>query len=93
MKEKLIGEIIQEFLFENKKIPLFLESKVPEVWNNIVGDYIGKQSEQVKCNKGILTVKIKNAALKFELLNSRSRLIDKINEQLGCEMVKDLIFK
>ena len=93
MKEKLIGEIIQEFLTDNKKTSLFLESKIPEIWSDVVGNYIGRQSEQVKCKNGILTVKIKNAALKFELLNSRSCIIDQINGKLGCEVVKDIVFK
>jgi len=91
MKGQSITNIIQHFLAKNGKLPLFLEQQAVKLWNETVGSFIAKQTLKITVKKGILYVTIPNAALRFEVLNNRSQIIAKINEKLGCEVIKEMV--
>jgi predicted nucleic acid-binding Zn ribbon protein len=88
-----ISNVIQDFLTKNGKISLFLEQQAIELWEQAVGEYVAGQTQKITAKQGVLYVSISNAALRFELLNSRSQIINRINEALGGEVVKGVILK
>jgi len=88
-----VGNYIQEFFAKNGKISLLLEQQAAELWAETVGEFIAKQTQKVVVKQGVLMVTIPNAALKFEIINRRSQIISKINEKLGCEVIKGIIVK
>jgi len=93
MQVQPIGNFIQHFFAKNGKISLFLEQQAVELWPQAVGEFIAKQTTKISVKQGILYVIIPNAALRFEVLNSRSQIISKINETIGGEVIKGLIIK
>jgi len=88
-----VGNYIQEFFAKNGKISLLLEQQATELWAETVGEFIAKQTQKVVVKQGVLMVTIPNAALRFEIINRRSQIISKINEKLGCEVIKGIIVK
>jgi len=88
-----IGNFIQHFFAKNGKISLFLERQAVELWPQTVGEFVAKQTTKITAKQGILYVTIPNAALRFEVLNSRTQIISKINETLGGEVIKGIIIK
>lgn len=93
MNHQVIGNYIQHFFAKNGKISLFLEQQAVELWTETVGDFIAKQTTKISAKQGVLYVNIPNAALRFEVLNSRNQIITKINQALGCEVIKGIIIK
>jgi len=91
--QETVGNIIQEFFAKNGKISLLLEQQATELWAEIVGEFIAKQTQKIVVKQGVLMVTIPNASLRFEIINSRSQIITKINDKLGCEVIKGIIVK
>ncbi|MDR0205935.1 MAG: DUF721 domain-containing protein [Bacteroidales bacterium] len=88
-----VGSYIQEFFAKNGKISLLLEQQAVELWTETVGNFIAKQTRKVVAKNGVLMVTIPNASLKFEIINSRTQIISKINEKLGYEVIKGIVVK
>jgi len=93
MNNQTIGDYIQHFFAKNGKISLFLEQQAVELWAQTVGDFIAKQTTKITAKQGVLYVTIPNAALRFEVLNSRNQIMTKINQTLGGEVIKGIIIK
>ena len=93
MSQYNINELIQSFLSKNNKTTLFKERTVVEIWHQVMGDFIAKQTRSVSMKNGILYVSLTNASLRFELMGMRSALIDKLNEEVGFPVVKDIIVR
>jgi len=93
MNNQAIGDYIQHFFAKNGKISLFLEQQAVELWAQTVGDFIAKQTTKITAKQGVIYVTIPNAALRFEVLNSRNQIITKINQTLGGEVIKGIIIK
>jgi len=93
MNYQPVGNIIQQILTKNGKITLFLEQEAVALWPQIVGEFIAKQTHRISVKQGVLYATIPNAALRFEVMSSRSQIITKINEALGGEVIKGIIIK
>ena len=72
---------------------LFLEQQAIELWSQAVGEFVAKQTTKISAKQGVLYVTVPNAALRFELMGSRSQIIANINEALGGEVIKGVIIK
>jgi len=93
MNHQTVGNYIQHFFAKNGKISLLLEQQAVELWAQTVGDFIAQQTTKIVAKQGVLYVTIPHAVLRFEILNSRSQIITKINQALGCEVIKGIIIK
>jgi hypothetical protein len=92
MNEHSMNDLIHNFLSKNQKETLFKETKVVELWYNSMGNFIVQNTKSVKIKSGVLYVQIVNASLKFELMGRRTDIIKKLNEEIGIEVVKDILF-
>jgi predicted nucleic acid-binding Zn ribbon protein len=93
MDTQPVGNFIQHFFAKNGKISLFLEQQAVELWAEAVGEFIAKHTQKITSKQSVLYVTINNAALRFEVLNSRSQIVSKINQALGGEVIKGIIIK
>ncbi|MBP5711071.1 MAG: DUF721 domain-containing protein [Bacteroidales bacterium] len=86
-----ICDLISSYVDDHSKRSLYNERKVIDLWREEMGDFINKSTKFIDIKSGVLKVKITNAALRFELLNSRTDIMNKLNGKLGTETIKDLI--
>ena len=93
MSTVVIGDVIKQFLEKYGKNQLFLEKKAVEIWPKVVGDLIHRYTHKVSSKNGVITVYVKNAALRFELMGMKSSIIEKLNNEVGAEVIKDIILK
>jgi predicted nucleic acid-binding Zn ribbon protein len=91
MNNQTIGNFIQQFFAKNGKISQFLEQQAVELWPETVGEFIAAQTKKISIKQGVLYVTIPIAALRFELMGSRSQIMNKLNQKLGAEVVKGII--
>ncbi|MFQ3597032.1 MAG: DUF721 domain-containing protein [Chloroherpetonaceae bacterium] len=69
------------------------EFRTMKLWAEVAGTYITKVSQVEKIERGLLYVKVKNAAWRNELMFKKAGIIEEMNKRLGKEFVKDIIFK
>ena len=81
-------------LTKNPKINRrFLELDALEIWNDIIGCNIQKYIKDASIYNDSLIIKITSATLKNELHYKKEKIIKKINNDLGIELIKKMIIK
>ena len=85
-----IHEAIVDFLRENNLEKPLIERKVVELWPQVMGKTIASMTRSVEVDKGVLRVKLNNAALKAQLFECRFELVKKMNDAVGSEAIHDV---
>lgn len=67
------------------------EVEVERVYRRLAGDLIGRLTQRVSFKKGTLRLKYMSAALRHEMTMHRESLQDKINKELGGNIVKKIV--
>ena len=88
-----IGDIINK-LMKNPKLSIKLDKiDAIEAWQEIIGKPLHKYIKEQKIYKGILYVKIKSSVVWNELSYEKSKLIKKINDKIGKDIISDIILR
>ncbi|MCR4964957.1 MAG: DUF721 domain-containing protein [Bacteroidales bacterium] len=87
-----IKELLQKFVQKNGKQQLYAERVVVENWPQYVGDVCARYSNCESVVNGIMRVKVTNAALRFELMNQKTTILNRINADYAFPVIKDIIF-
>jgi len=91
--EKEIGKEIK-LLFKSYHLDeKIAEVRIKELWETIMGKSIKNYTTGFRLYKGVLTVFIESAPLKQDLKFSKENIIQRINEELGEKVVRDLVIK
>lgn len=90
---KNIGQIIEDLLKKEKLDVELDEHRASVLWPQIVGDGINRYTIKRYVKDGVMTVHLSSASLANELMLGRSALIARINEALGREVIREIIFK
>ena len=61
-------------------------------WEDVVGEKISKVAVPVKSKNGVLFVKVEDAIWRFELNRRKIELVQKINEKLKKNEIKEIVF-
>jgi len=91
--EQLLKDLLQQFIDKSGRQRLYDERRVLSLWAEVVEPMVVQNTQCKDIKNGVLTVKVTNAALRFELLARKSEIIRRLNERLGVEVVKDVIFR
>ncbi len=91
--ENKIGDLIRAFS-EDKKIKSGLvRKKVESAWVELMGQYISNETETIRLDQGVLTLRITSASLRQELHYSREQIMEKLNEYLGESYIREVIVR
>ncbi len=74
-----------------------LKSKVQEAqlvsaWENIMGKMIERHTRDLYIKNKKLFVKLDSAVVKQELMYARTKVLEKVNEELGAKVIDEVIF-
>ena len=67
--------------------------KVEEVWVELMGAKISEYTSKVILRRDILILYINSAPLKQELSYSKDKIVRRMNEKLGEDIIKEVIVK
>jgi predicted nucleic acid-binding Zn ribbon protein len=84
--QNAIAEVLKEFGLD-KKARVY---SVITNWPQIVGEKIASATIAEKLDKGILTIRVKNAVWKYELTMQKASILEKIAEEFGPGLVRDI---
>lgn len=87
-----ISDVIKEMFSGYKLNNKLTNAKVVFIYKNIVGDYIYKNTEEAYVHNNKLYLKINSSVIKAELSVNENEIIKRINQQLGWEYIKKIVF-
>ncbi len=85
----LIDKLIRSYGLESKMQELDVMSE----WENIVGKMIARHTKDIQIKNKMLYITLDSAPLKHELLMSKTRIIELVNEKSGKVLVEDVFIK
>ncbi|HIT15039.1 MAG TPA: DUF721 domain-containing protein [Candidatus Avimuribaculum pullicola] len=88
-----VGDIITKLLKEDNIDRQFDEQKVVYLWPEIVGSGINRYTVSRYVKNGVLYLHLSSAALRNELMMSRTALIKRLNEAVGSEVIHDIVIR
>lgn len=86
MKEALSG-----FLDKSRLKQGIDEVRIRETWDRIMGRSIAKYTSSLNLKGSTLTISTQVGALRQELSYSREKIIRLLNEELGEEIIKEVV--
>ena len=89
---KTIGEIVQDYLKKENLDVALDEHRASALWPQIVGQGINRYTVSRWVKDGVMHVQLSSAPLRNELMLNRTRIIAHINEALGNEVIKEIVF-
>jgi predicted nucleic acid-binding Zn ribbon protein len=92
--EQTIGEVIRDFLEENKHLQKKIhESRIERAWTEVLGEMVMHYTRNLYVKNRILYVSISSSVLRNELVLSRERLVKSLNRQAGAEVIDDIVIR
>ena len=90
---KNVGQIINDLLKKENLDVALDEHRASALWPQIVGDGINRYTISRSVRDGVMTVRLSSASLANELMLIRASIIQRINEALGRDIIREIIFK
>ena len=88
-----LGEALKEFISENKLQGGIDKVKVIEAWKKLMGNGVDNYTTAVELRNDTLYVSLSSSVLREELSHGRSKIIQMLNEELGKELIKQLVLR
>ena len=88
-----VGDIITRLLKAENLEQKFDEQRVAAMWKDVVGQGINRYTVNRSVRNGVLYVTISSPPLRNELMMNRSRLVSRINDFMGHEVIHDIVFR
>ena len=84
-----LGEELSVYLRESGLEKPVLETRIVELWPEIMGSTVARMTHSVEVEDGVLILHISSAALKAQLFENRFELVAKLNEAVGGNVLRD----
>ena len=91
--ESTIGAVLQQIIQVNKLQPGMDQIDVREAWRQLMGNGVNTYTRNVVLKGSTLYVELGSAVLREELSHGKSKFVKMINEELGREVVKDVVLR
>ncbi|HNA58326.1 MAG TPA: DUF721 domain-containing protein [Chitinophagales bacterium] len=88
-----IGDAIKQLFHSIRIEDKVAEVRIKELWPTMMGAAIHRYTGEIYFNKGILTIYINSAPLKQDLQFSKQEIIERVNEELQENLVREVIIR
>lgn len=88
-----VGDVLRECLEKSSMQGKLDEVRACEAFPLVVGSHIASMCGHPWMKNGVMTIGTPNASLRSELNMSRGRIVKGINEIMGKEVVKEVLFR
>lgn len=91
MGEYSLGEALKQFLKQSRLKGSIQALQIEEVWEQIMGKTIAKYTEKIQIHGHTLYITTTVAPLKQELLYQKEKIVQRVNEALGENTIKEVV--
>lgn len=92
-EESPIGDVLKQFIQENKLQSGMDKIDVRDAWKNLMGNGVNNYTTEILLKGSTLYVALSSAVLREELSYGRDKIIKMINEELRKDIIKDLVLR
>jgi Dna[CI] antecedent DciA-like protein len=92
-EESPIGDVLKQFIQENKLQGGIDKIDVRDAWKNLMGNGVNNYTTEILLKGSTLYVALSSAVLREELSYGKDKIIKMINEELRKEIVTELILR
>lgn len=92
-EESPIGDVLKQFIQDNRLQSGIDKVDVREAWKNLMGNGVNNYTTEILLKGSTLYVALSSAVLREELSYGKDKIIKMINEELRKEVVMDLVFR
>ncbi|MFZ9761215.1 MAG: DUF721 domain-containing protein [Candidatus Kapaibacteriota bacterium] len=90
---KHIADILNELIKEHGWEHSIAAHKLPELWNDLLGDKAQSMCIFQRFDEGKLYIHVTSAPWRNELTLRKIELLQKLNQKIGYSLVKEIIFR
>ncbi len=91
--QQSLGDVIKDFLLESGWEQKLDEVKIITELDKLLGASLAKYTDEVFISKKMLHIRLNSSTLRQELSYQRSELVKKLNDNVGKEVITDIILK
>ena len=88
-----LSDVLKDYIQENKLDKKLSELDLIGSWEAVVGKTIAYYTESLRISNGTLFIKTKSPALRSELVMMKEQLRSRLNEQVGSELIREIVFR
>lgn len=93
MGEISFQDAMEQFLKTSRLKNGIQAARIEDLWEGIMGKTIAKYTEKIQIIRTTLYITTTVAPLKNELLYQKVKIIERVNEALGTNAIKEVIIK
>jgi len=90
---ELLSDVIRQVLGELHLDRPLNEKRLMEAWPNVLGQNILKYTSDLNIRNRVLYVSLTSSVLRHDLFLSREQIKKSLNDQVGVEVIVDIVFK
>lgn len=91
--ESSIGDVLKEFIEKNNLQSGMDKIDVQDAWKSLMGNGVNSYTKEVVLKGTTLYVSLTSAVLREELSYGKQKIIKMINEEIGKEVIKDVVLR
>lgn len=91
--EVSIGEALKDFLKKSKLKSGVQALQVEEAWEKIMGKTIANYTDKIEIINSTLFISTSVAPLKNELIYQKAKIIERVNEELGETVIREVVIR
>ncbi|MDD3078919.1 MAG: DUF721 domain-containing protein [Paludibacter sp.] len=90
---ELLKEVIGQVLRENKLEKPLLEKRIIDAWPKVLGTNISKYTTDLSIRNKVLYVSLSSSVLRHDLFLSKEKILQSLNQSVGTEVIRDIVFR
>lgn len=91
--QSIVGDIVNQIIKNNKLEPGLNQVSVVEAWATLMGNGVNSYTKNVALRNNILYVELTSAVLREELSYGKNKIIQMINDELGKDVVREVVLR
>ncbi|HLV62018.1 DUF721 domain-containing protein [Galbibacter sp.] len=88
-----LNDLLKTFVQENSLEKGLNKIDVRNAWKNLMGQGVNTYTTEIELKRDTLYVCLSSSVLRQELVYGKDKIIKMINEELGKEIVKAIVFR
>lgn len=91
MAELHLGDALKAFINKSRLKNGIRAIQIEEVWEQLMGKTIAKYTDKIQIINQTLFIKTNVGPLKQELLYQKNAIIDRVNEVMGEQVIREVV--
>jgi predicted nucleic acid-binding Zn ribbon protein len=93
MGEYSLGDALKKFLNQSQIKGSIQALQIEEVWEQIMGKTVARYTDKIQIHGHTLYVNTTIAPLRQELMYQKDKIVQRVNEALGENVIKEVVIK